>query len=397
MTVLQLHLDSFYPPTSGGEVRTWKTAEKLASLDSLWVGCPWPPDVDLPGDITPIRLQSPLLQRKAFRIYGWNALLWYRPDHFLNRAITASVVSRIESTAVEPDTIVCESLQMFWASEQLATTYDARLILTEHNAEFSALREKLASKPIPNRIVTRAVENLHQFERRAIDRADAVVFQSKADIAKFDLENVTYKLIPNGCDVATIQAGGDPTAVRRQLELPTDTPICLFVGSFDYSPNRGAARVIATKLAPALPDAAFLLVGRNPPPVQQPNVFCPGFVQDLPGVLSLADIALCPLQHGSGTKLKMMDYLAAGLPIVTTDVGAAGIPLEDGETALLRDDVDGIRRAIERLLAEPHLRRQLSTNAAALGTQYDWDRLLEGYETLLDRADRHDSNSTPRH
>jgi glycosyltransferase involved in cell wall biosynthesis len=157
----------------------------------------------------------------------------------------------------------------------------------------------------------------------------------------------------------------------------------VFVGAFDYDPNEVAANVVADELAPALPDVEFLLVGRDPPDVGGENVRTPGFVEDLPGVLSLADVAVCPLTMGSGTKLKMLDYLAAGLPIVTTDVGTQGLPLEDGETALVRNSWDEFASAIETVVESEERQASLAANARRLGEEYAWESLMEGYEPVV--------------
>jgi glycosyltransferase involved in cell wall biosynthesis len=106
-------------------------------------------------------------------------------------------------------------------------------------------------------------------------------------------------------------------------------------------------------------------------------------VDDLAAALSLANAALCPIQQGSGTKLKIMDYLAAGLPVVTTPVGASGIDLTDGETALIRDSSEAFVDAIQRLTDSPELATRLGRNASDLGKQYTWTRLLADYDEVL--------------
>ena len=83
---------------------------------------------------------------------------------------------------------------------------------------------------------------------------------------------------------------------------------------------------------------------------------------------------------GSGTKLKMMDYLAAGLPIVTTSVGAEGIALEDRKTALILDTIPEIKNAIVELQQSAPLAAALSENSKSLGKRHSWAELLSSYE-----------------
>ncbi|MFC4357701.1 glycosyltransferase family 4 protein [Halobium salinum] len=387
MNILQLHIDPVYPPTNGGETRVWKTAEHLSSFGEVWLACPWQHDLELPGGVRAVPLDTVLLRRKALRIYAWNALQAFDGNHPLNRLLTRAVLRDLHRQVPKVDVVVCETLQMWGAAQQFAERFDAKLLLTEHNADFDNLRQNLAGTPVPAPIADRAVRNLREYERQAVSRADAVVFQSESDRELFAGSWMCARVIPNGCDVDEIRSAGDPKQLREDLGIPSDTPVCLYVGSFDYGPNRDAAHFIARELAPAFPEVTFLLVGRDPPQLDRENVLSPGFVDDLPSALALSDIALCPLSTGSGTKLKMMDYLAAGLPIVTTTVGAAGISIEDGESALVRDDADGMREAIATLLSSEATRDRLSSNAAALGTQYDWEQLLSGYDSLLPSDD----------
>jgi len=252
---------------------------------------------------------------------------------------------------------------------------------------YELLRQQLREVPVPERVKRRAVRNLRSLEREGIENADAVVFQSEEDRTSFEsvqsFSDTVVKTIPNGCDFDSITAGGDPRAVARNTGISGDNPVCIFVGAYDYEPNRIAADAIANEIAPSLSEVDFLLLGRNPLTVTGKNLYTPGYVEDLPGALSLADIALCPLTKGAGTKLKMMDYLAAGLPVVTTEMGAQGIPLEDGRTALIRNTPADMVQAIRRLIESPELQSDLSSNAESLGRQFSWESLMNGYDELV--------------
>lgn len=388
-TILQLHRDGVYPPSNGEEVRIWETAKKLSELGTVWVATPSSGDAEQRAEndranITLAEFDNPLLAHKASRIYAWNAWLASSADNALDRTQARRTVREVEGFDVDFDVVVCESPQMLRASYRLADRHDAALVLNKHNAMFDLLDQQLGTRPIPDLVRRRAVRNLRTLEQWGIDRADAVVFQSHEDRERFRLpETASVAVIPNGTNVAEIVEGGDPEALRGTFGLSPDATVCLFVGACDYEPNAEAAETIVEELAPALPDVEFLIVGRDPPRADRENVHTPGFVDDLPGALSLADVALCPLTLGSGTKLKVMDYLAAGLPIVTTEVGAQGIPLEDGETALIRSTPEGFVRAIRTLADTPSLRSSLASNAAALGKRYSWESLLADYELLI--------------
>lgn len=383
MNILQLAKDKTYPATSGGEIRTWKTAEKLAELGDLWLACGGTERLDLPHGITHVPLSTPLLQRRV-REELWYALFLLSSNHPLARLTSRRVATAVASATegVTFDVVVSESPQTIGAAKRIADRDGARLVLNKQNAYYDFLDQYLAAYPAVVR--KRAVANLRRYEQRGIDAAWATAFTGESDRDAFDTADARTVIVPNGCDYDSIQGRGDPEAAAAAVGLDPDRFTCIFVGSYDYDPNAAAARTIIEDIAPAFPDVQFLLVGRNPPAVPAGgNVTAPGYVDDLPGTLAAADVALCPLPRGSGTKLKMLDYLAAGLPIVTTTVGAQGLPITDGQNALVRDTVTGMHDAIRALRASDDLRRRLADSAAELGAAYDWAELLSAYETLL--------------
>lgn len=382
--ILQLPRGDVYPPSNGGEVRIWNSAKKFAEFGTLWLAHQHGEVDENDHDIRIVDHDNPFLKHKTSCIYAWNALLGLSANNGVERWQARRTVRTFSGSNVDFDLVCCEAPQMLRASVRLAEEYDAKLLLNKHNAIFDLIDQQLRARAVPDFLRRRAVRNLRRFEQAGIDAADAVVFQSENDAAQFAWSDDTVvSVIPNGTDFAAIDDGGDPERVRRRLDVDSSKPLCLFVGAFDYDPNEAAADVIAEELAPALPDVEFLLVGRDPPSVSRPNVTTPGFVDDLPGVLSLADVAICPLTMGSGTKLKMLDYLAAGLPIVTTDVGVQGLPLADGETVLVRNSWDEFASAIDSLVESEALRSSLATNAKEMGERYAWESLMEGYEPVV--------------
>lgn len=384
--ILQLHRDAVYPPSNGEEVRVWETAKKLSDYGDVWLGRPGPDDAERHPGVRTMRIDNPFLEYKTTRIYAWNALFGLSADNGIDRLQARKTVESVTQRAVDFDVVCCESPQMLRAGHQLSHYYDAKYLLNKHNAMYDLLDQQLTLRPVPAMLRQRAVSNLRQFEQWGIDVADGVVFQSETDPAGFQFSDETVvEVIPNGTNFETIDAGGDPARIREQLGISEEATICLFVGAFDYDPNEVAGTVVHDELAPELPDIEFLLVGRDPPDVTRENVHAPGYVEDLPGVLEAADIAICPLTLGSGTKLKMLDYLAAGLPIVTTDVGAQGLPLEDGETALIRNSWPEFVGGIDRLRSSESLRNELSANAQSLGREYSWDVLLDQYDPVLSK------------
>lgn len=396
-TILQLERIPIYPPTNGRERRVWETTKALAAFGFVSLVRPGPEQSDLREPATNnatgvefVDVDNRFLSSDIPRIQLWNAFKTLGAHDPYDRLQTRQTVRTVRRLDIDPDLVVVESPQLGLAARRIASEYDAALLVDKHNASFELLDRFLSSSPIPSFVVDRAVDNLRAFEQAVVDNADAVVYQSVIDRERFDPpHDGKVATIPNGTDVSTIRNGGDPAAVAAELKIDEDADVCVFVGSFDYVANHRAAKFIANAVAPELPDTEFVLAGRKPPTFDRSNIHAPGFVEDLASTLALADVGLCPISIGSGTNLKILDYMAAGLPTVTTELGTTGLDIADGESVVVAETATEFVAAIKRLQSDSEFRKRLSVNAASLADDYDWDVLMADYgpivEDLLDR------------
>jgi len=145
--------------------------------------------------------------------------------------------------------------------------------------------------------------------------------------------------------------------------------VIVFSGTLEYQPNRTAVQYFAAKIWPALreewPNLKWRLVGRHPEAVQKyvhgdPRIECTGPVEDAIPHLAAAKVAVVPLLSGSGTRLKIVEAWAAGTPVVSTSVGAEGLPALHGENILLADDAVTFAAAISKLLSSSPERERLA-------------------------------------
>ncbi len=168
--------------------------------------------------------------------------------------------------------------------------------------------------------------------------------------------------------------------------VPSDPPIVLFQGTFDYGPNVDGARWLVEEIAPRLraqvPGTVVRLVGRTTRAVEDlndpPAVISVGVVPSMGPELAHADLAVAPIRYGSGTRLKLLESFAHRVPVVSTTLGAAGLDVEHDVHLLLADDPDEFARACQRILTDPDLRARLVTAAQQL--------YLERYEAGVARA-----------
>jgi len=108
-----------------------------------------------------------------------------------------------------------------------------------------------------------------------------------------------------------------------------------------------------------------------------------GSVDNLAEVIPAADLAVVPLQDGGGTRMKILDYFAAGVPVISTRKGIEGIPVTNGSEAIIVDDFEAICDAIEKLLQDESAAKQISAAASDFVEELGWDAIVRRYLPLL--------------
>jgi glycosyltransferase involved in cell wall biosynthesis len=202
---------------------------------------------------------------------------------------------------------------------------------------------------------------------RAFDR---VIVCSETDAGRLAARfpGAHLAVVPNGYRLPAL--GGR----RRPSELG---PLrLLFVGTFGYFPNVDAALFLCREVLPALRRLAdreirIDLVGAGGTTdlanfAGHSEVRLHGFVQDLAPLYAAADVAVVPVRAGGGTRIKVLEAFAHGVPVVTTSLGAEGIDAADGEHLLFADDAEAFARACLRVKQCPELAVALASRAAAL-------------------------------
>ncbi len=269
------------------------------------------------------------------------------------------------------------------------------LVFDDHNAEYLLQKRAFATDVRkPNRWPQAAYswiqwKRLRRYERMICQRAEAVVAVSEADAHAISAlsPRIAPLVVPNGVDTRSY---------RTDLEdsLPLRHPNLVFTGKMDYRPNVDAMRWFCTHVWPLVrervPGVRLYIVGQQPHADVQtmgeaPDITVTGYVSDILPYFGGADVYIVPLRVGGGTRLKVLEALATGLPMVSTRLGAEGIDISDGEHALLADTPEAFSGAVVRLINDADLRCRLSIQARALAeSRYDWREIVPAFFPLYD-------------
>jgi glycosyltransferase involved in cell wall biosynthesis len=201
--------------------------------------------------------------------------------------------------------------------------------------------------------------------------------------------------IPNGVDVEYF---GDKSWLSdSQNKFPPNVSTIIFVGTLDYGPGEAAVRYFCEDILPLiqqkLPYIRFLVVGQNPPGYlqvfaeQNNNIVLTGRVDDIRRYGAQAQVFVVPLKNGSGTRLKILDAMAMGIPVVSTSIGAEGLDVRSGENILIADTPETFSSAVLQLLKNNTLAESIRKNAFQLVQEkYSWKKvwvdLLKAYQEL---------------
>jgi len=265
------------------------------------------------------------------------------------------------------------------------------VVLDAHNVESDLLGSVADRAPGgPSRLRLRWEEKkMRRFERHVATDVAAVCTTSDADAEVFERWGAAeVVVVPNGVDTGAIPHRRAPVGGARLL----------YVGHLGYEPNAAAARELAGEVLPLVraevPDANVRLVGRDGARLSSlagPHVELAGEVADVLPELRAARAVVLPLRAGSGTRLKVLEAMAAGVPVVATPLAVAGIAVRDGEHVLLGTTPRELTAQVVRVCRDDALAQRLADDARALAERtYDWsivgERLRALHERLAARA-----------
>lgn len=314
-----------------------------------------------------------LFSRKPYNL----ALRFAKPEfHKLIRKVAVEVP--------KPDVIQIDWIYMAEYLKTLRKAYPGvPIVLRQHNAEYVIFRRLAENEqnPIKRVFLKYQAWKTKRYERRMIRKVDLYTTVTATDEALF------RKLAPD-TPGRTIPAGVDSARFARPADMPRERSF-IILGSLSWAPYAQSVHWflehVWTTYAKANPGVTLYVVGSAPPPeVQRWNgtngVLVTGFVDDVMPLMHRCSAMVVPLLSGSGMRIKIVEAMAASLPVITTSVGVEGIEAVNGEHVLVGDRPDELRAHMDHVLANRAEAEKMAQLAHRLAVdRYEWASIAKGF------------------
>jgi glycosyltransferase involved in cell wall biosynthesis len=296
--------------------------------------------------------------------------------------------AEIERAAAEGgvDVVVCDFLA---PSQNVPDGLPCRTVLFQHNVEAAIWKRhaEVRTNPLSRAFFTAQWRRMVDFERQECRRFDRVVAVSRTDA-----ETIAREYGVAG--VADVPTGVDLEFFRPANRAPREPRNLVFTGSMDWMPNEDGILWFVAEVLPRIhermPDVTLTVVGRHPPgrirqlAAQDPRLRVTGSVEDVRPYMEAAPVFVVPLRVGGGTRLKIFEALAMERALVSTTIGAEGLPLAHGEHAMIADSADAFARAVIDLLEHPSRAEALGhAGAAYIRAHFGWDAAAESFARII--------------
>ena len=227
--------------------------------------------------------------------------------------------------------------------------------------------------------------------------ADHILSVSDVDknrfVTKFSINPNKISIIPSGTIIPDLTSFNN-LAIKKKFDLDENKILVLFHGKFTYFPNMEAKKIIENYISIEInkiyDNVIFVFAGIGIKKYKKDNIVSLGFVENIHELISSIDIAIVPICKGGGTRLKILEYMGMGKPIITTKKGIEGINAENYKDAIIVESVDmNFINQLENLIDSPGERDRIGSNARKLAEEkYDWEsigmKLNTLYETIIE-------------
>lgn len=408
MRLLWLKSGPLHPLDTGGKLRTFNMLRELSRRHEITFLSLCLPSIDedarvAANEYSKRQIWVPWTEAQRGGIRFSSELLtncFSRLPYAIAKYRSAAMAGALASAIAEHDLVVCDFLFPAINLLKLPKWPELPTLLFQHNVESQIwCRHYENARGILRRFYFRCQwRRMQRYERFVTRKFDGVVTVSDEDAGihrrDFGLTNV-LGAVPTGVDIdyfAPVESARPAAAI-------------VFLGSMDWLPNVDAAEWFLTEIWPMIRtschDATITFIGRNPPTrlrdwaARDPHVRVTGTVPDVRPYLAQGTMLVVPLRIGGGTRIKIYEGMSSGLPVVSTTIGAEGLPLRPTEHIEIADSSDDFAATCIRLIQQPSQRAALArTGSEYVRTHFGWGAATETFSAYCDAAIKRKSGTS---
>jgi glycosyltransferase involved in cell wall biosynthesis len=385
-----------YPLNSGKRIRTLNLLKRLASRHQITYICHRNADAKEARQaeqhlrecgIKPVIVQRSVPRKSGIGFYARLAVNLFSSLPYSVVTHTSAGLRREISELASRCAIDVWHCEWTPYAESLRALPDARWLVVAHNVESLIWQRyhETEKHPLKRWFIRGQWRKFERFEKWALNAASYAVAVSPEDATRMhdDFQAQRVEVVDNGVDTSYFRPS-------RQARVPGQI---LFLGSLDWRPNQDAVRLLLDRIFPEVrkreSNARLCIVGRNPPEwlrresYQHPAVELHADPPDVRPYLNCSAVMAVPLRIGGGSRLKILESLTSGLPVVSTRVGAEGLCLVPGQHLDVVEEAEDMIGALVHCLRSP-MRAEAMANLGRqiVAERYDWDVLAEKLERV---------------
>jgi sugar transferase (PEP-CTERM/EpsH1 system associated) len=393
--ILWLKTELLHPVDKGGKIRTYNMLKELkrdhhVTYLTLDDGAAGATEREQAEEYCHELVCIPHQPREKFSKGFYAELLFnlasglpYAIKKYESAEMRQQVIERSKNQTV--DIVICDFLA---PAINVPPRLSCPSILFQHNVEAMIWKRhfEVQTNALKKTYLRGQWRKMERFEKEACRRFDAVIAVSAEDRDQMRDEygvNAVFE-VPTGVDTEFFTPSG-----RENV----DPHNVVFTGSMDWLPNEDAIRYYTDRILPivrrSIPNATLTVVGRNPYPgllelsKQDPSIIVTGRVEDVRPYMERAAAYVVPLRIGGGTRLKIFEAMAMEKPIVSTTIGAEGLPVTDGRELRIADTPETFAASVVDLLTNREAAKQLGREAArVVREKFGWNGVAKRFAEI---------------
>jgi len=403
MRILWLNSGLLLPLDKGGKLRTWHLLRHLSrrhDISYLSFSEPSQNAADIHGmgevasEVVTIPRTDP--PKGTVRFYTDAARYLLDPAPYAVAKYRAGTYRDALERLVRDrrfDAVVCDFLPPI---VNLPAALPCPAILFTHNVEAEIWRRHTenATNPVTRFLLGEQWRRMLRFERAALERFDLVLCVSDADRHTFG------RLYPDALKAPAhvVKTGVDTDYFAPMTARASRPAHLVFTGSMDWLPNEDGMQYFVREILPRIrqvePQTTLSIIGRAPTPAvkrlaELPGIEVTGRVDDVRPHIADGSVYIVPLRIGGGTRLKIFEAMSMAKAVVSTTVGAEGLPVTHGHDIVIADEPARFAQTVVHLIRDAELRGRIETEARRLMVdRYDWSAVAEDFEDALTRLQR---------